>query len=421
MNIPLKFKGDFARSVVTLVTGTVFSQIVVFLLSPIISRIYSPSEMADFAIYTRALVFVSTIATARFESALALPKREEHAFSLYRLLIQLIKYSFFISLFLSLIIVSIFNFSTHTNFILLMIPFGFVPLCFMNIGNNWGLRVGNFKEISRVRMLNSLSMNISNILFGIGGLGYKGLIFGYIVGVTLPATWFTKKYHLLKLKYKDFKHKKRRNVIGKTYLDFPKVMLPHALVDISRDMLLVFFILVYYDKNALGSYDHSFKMLKLPLTVVGSAIGQVYFQKVAVKRNNGESLIEITIETMRNLFLISIIPFGVLMLYGEELFAFVFGEPWRMSGRFSEIMAPWLMINLVVSPVSQLPVVLGKLKPFFWIGLVGSSLLIASLNLPFFVNRTLPFEQVLRFVTWIQFLFMLFVAGWIILIVKKSR
>ncbi len=418
MKIP-KLNSDFAKSVTTLVSGTVLSQLIVFALSPLISRLYSPEESANFSIYARIILFVSTIATARFESALALPKRNEHAFSLYRLIVQLVIISFFISILASIIYVFFGLKKSDESFIYLMIPFGFAPLCMMNIGNGWAMRLGQFKEISRVRMLNSLSMNLSNVFFGWLGLGYKGLILGYIIGVTLPGAWFTRKYHLLKLKYKDFTIRKRKSVIGKTYLEFPKVNLPHALMDITRELLIVYFILLFFDKKVLGSYDFSFKMLKLPLTVIGGAIGQVYFQKIASKKNNGESLFEITIQTMRNLFFISIVPFTVLYLWGEELFSFVFGAEWSLAGKYSEIMAPWLMMNLVVSPVSQLPVVVGKIKSFFWVGLLGSFLLVALLTVPYF-NKSLSFDLILLYINWSQFLFLFFVMLWFIKISKSD-
>ena len=419
MKVP-KLNSDFAKSVTTLVSGTVLSQLIVFALSPIISRLYSPEESANFSIYARIILFVSTIATARFESALALPKRNEHAFSLYRLIVQLVIISFFISILVSIIYVFFGLKKSDESFIYLMIPFGFAPLCMMNIGNGWAMRLGQFKEISRVRMLNSLSMNLSNVFFGWLGLGYKGLILGYIIGVTLPGAWFTRKYHLLKLKYKDFTIRKRKSVIGKTYLEFPKVNLPHALMDITRELLIVYFILLFFDKKVLGSYDFSFKMLKLPLTVIGGAIGQVYFQKIASKKNNGESLFEITIQTMRNLFFISIVPFTLLYLWGEELFSYVFGAEWSLAGKYSEIMAPWLMMNLVVSPVSQLPVVIGKIKSFFWVGLLGSFLLVALLTVPYF-NKSLSFELILLYINWSQFLFLFFVMLWFLKISSNLK
>jgi O-antigen/teichoic acid export membrane protein len=158
-------------------------------------------------------------------------------------------------------------------------------------------------------------------------------------------------------------------------------------------------------------------MLKLPLTVIGGAIGQVYFQKIAAKRNNGESLYEITLITIRNLFFISIIPFSILFMFGENIFCFVFGKDWALAGKYSEIMAPWLMLNLIVSPVSQLPVVIGKLKSFFWVGFTGSILLIGLLLLPYFVK--ISFEDLLIYINYSQLIFLVFVLFWFLNLSKK--
>jgi O-antigen/teichoic acid export membrane protein len=189
-------------------------------------------------------------------------------------------------------------------------------------------------------------------------------------------------------------------------------------MDITRELLIAFFILLFYSKNILGSYDFSFKMLKLPLTILGASIGQVYFQKIAFKKNNGESINEITFLTIKNLFLISIVPFSIIYFYGEELFTFVFGKDWQLAGKYSEIMAPWLMVNLVSSPISHLPIVLGKLRTFFWVGFTGSILLLSILIIPFF-NSNLSFELLLKFINYSQSLFLIFVLIWFIKLSRK--
>ena len=145
---------------------------------------------------------------------------------------------------------------------------------------------------------------------------------------------------------------------------------------------------------------------------------EVYFQKIAVKKNNGESLVGITLETMRNLFLFSIVPFGILFFIGDELFAFVFGENWRQAGEYSQIMAPWLLLNFVVSPITQLPIVVGKLKSFFWIGLMGSLLLIGLFVFPHF-NSNLSFATLLNYINYSQTIFLFFVMFWFIILCKK--
>ncbi len=414
-----RLEGDFVKSVRTLVTGTIFSQLIVFALYPIVSRLYSPEENASFSIYSRIILFVSTLATARFETAILLPKRNEHAFSLYRLIIQLVITTFFISVILSLIYVFFNSRFTEESFIYLMIPIGLIPLCMMNLGNVWAMRLSDFKLISKIRVINSLFMNFTNLFLGLVGLGYKGLIFGYIVGVSIPGLFFLRKYHLLKLKYKDFSTRNRKKIIAKTYVDFPKINLPHTLIDLSREIILVFFILFFYNKNILGSYDFSFKILKLPLTVLGVSIGQVYFQNIAKKRNNNDSIYDITIQTIKNLFLISIIPFTILFFWGKELFSFIFGEEWGLAGKYSEIMSPWLLLNLIVSPISHLPAVIGKLKLFFYVGLIGSILLIGMFLLPY-NYQSISFDYLLYFISYSQSVFLLFVLFWFIKLSYKN-
>jgi hypothetical protein len=75
-----------------------------------------------------------------------------------------------------------------------------------------------------------------------------------------------------------------------------------------------------------------------------------------------------------SLSLLSILPFLVIYFFGAPLFAFVFGAEWRFSGELSEIMAPWLMLNFIVSPLSTIPLVFDKQKAYLIIGLIGSLL-----------------------------------------------
>ena len=82
-----RFNSDFIKSIVTLVTGTMIAQVVTYLLSPVLTRVYTPEDMSYLSLYSRIVAFFAVVATARFELAFPLPKRDEHAFSLYRLLI----------------------------------------------------------------------------------------------------------------------------------------------------------------------------------------------------------------------------------------------------------------------------------------------------------------------------------------------
>jgi len=75
-------------------------------------------------------------------------------------------------------------------------------------------------------------------------------------------------------------------------------------------------------------------------------------------------------------------------------------------------MSPWLLLNLIVSPISHLPAVIGKLKSFFYVGLVGSILLIGMFIIPYY--HTISFDFLLYFISYSQTVFLIFVLFWFI-------
>ena len=66
-------------------SGTVIAQAISYLIAPILTRLYTTSEMGELAFYMRLIGFISAIATLRYEAALPLPKNDSHSFLLYRL------------------------------------------------------------------------------------------------------------------------------------------------------------------------------------------------------------------------------------------------------------------------------------------------------------------------------------------------
>jgi O-antigen/teichoic acid export membrane protein len=194
--------------------------------------------------------------------------------------------------------------------------------------------------------------------------------------------WFFRDFLRAQTKFRISSKSPRNLLIAREYKEFPKISLPHSLMDLGRDLLVAVLLLKLFTKEDFGLYDHSYRMLRLPLVLAGMAIGQVFFQRCAEKINNNENIIPMIKKSVLTLTLLSIAPFAVIFFFGEELFAFVFGENWRGAGTFSEIMAPWFLVNFISSPISTLPMVLRKQKEFFKLAIVGSVLILGCLTIP---------------------------------------
>lgn len=73
------------RSIATLLTGTVASQVIGVITMPILSRIYGPGAFGILAIFLSVSAVVSMVAALRYEYAIVLPEREEDAHRLRQL------------------------------------------------------------------------------------------------------------------------------------------------------------------------------------------------------------------------------------------------------------------------------------------------------------------------------------------------
>lgn len=409
---------EFVASVATLVSGTIIAQAITYSLSPIISRLYTSEEMSYQSLFLRIVTFISIIATARLEMAFNLPKRAEHAFSLFRVSMRLLFLTFIICLIGALVILLIPLADAKLYGVYLVVPFGALFVSTFTQGSNLALRERDFKQISWSKMAQSLTNSLSTIAFY--AFDYMGAILAYTLSVLVGSAFFIRNFQHARKHMVKFRLKGRDFAIAKSYSEFPRINLPHALIDVTKELYIAFFMIQVFEEQVLGLYDLSFRMLRIPVVMLGSSIGQVFYKKAIDLRNDGQSIYPLLIKTLRTLLLLSIVPFGILMLFGEPLFGFVFGQNWAKAGYYSQIMAPWLFMNFLTSPVSLVPTILKRQKIFFYFGIASALLMVFGLAIGvIFPSLKLSFEQILWIVSGSQFVLSGLILWWLVRMTKR--
>jgi len=365
---------EFVQSVAVLMTGTLIAQVIAYVIYGLITRFYyQPEDIAELGIYTRIVGFVAAIATARYELSLPIARQDLHAFYLYRLSFRIA-----VVVLTNTAVIGVFYFVwtpyDPANFLfLLMTVVSTFLVVWINLGTNWSIRKKAFKRISQQRIVNSLVTNGLRWVFALFSWGGLGLIFATMLGSLASGIVFIREYFGIKKFYSGYAAPKRMRVLSREYKQFPTVNLPHVLLDIGIDLLIALFITELFGEDEFGFFSHSYAMVKLPLSIVGQSVGQVFVNKCSEMVNKGQSVLPLLLKTYKTLFLLSIVPFTLLFFFGEELFTFVFSDKWRESGRLSEIMAPWLMLNFLLSPVSGIPLILGRQRAAFVMGIISAA------------------------------------------------
>ncbi len=367
----LKPKSEFSRNVLTLMTGTSIAQAIPIAISPILTRIYTPEDFGVFALYLSVASIVSTMATGRYELAIMLPKKDEDAINIVVLSITI---SFFVSL-LSLLIVSVFN--TQIAYLLgnpAISPWlYFIPVSVLLTGlyqsfNYWSSRKKEYKRLAANRVVQSGVMASSNIGMGVGGFGASGFILSTLLGQGMATFLFYKKICSKDMDLFKYINKLKLIALLKKYKKLPTLNLPNALIDGVRLSGINILIAKFFTTAVLGQFSLAWKMVQTPMSLIGGSLSQVFFQKISsAKKSDLELIVR---KFIIKIFFIAAPIFLILYFYSLDIFTFVFGVKWKLAGESASIMAPWLFLNFISSPISTVFIILNKQEILLFISVV---------------------------------------------------
>lgn len=354
-------KSNFIKGVLVLVGGTTFSQVLNVILSPIITRIYSPEQFGMLTLYT-AIIGIIAVGSFKYELAIPLADSEKKAANIILMCIILLSLFTLITLFVLLIINYFFHDAIKFDQFIWLIPLGVFSLGIYQIFKQWTFRLKEFKNLSRSIIFQNIIGNLVKVLGGFIGLGGSGLILGHIVGQSLGVSQLTKSL---------FTRKQLINCLNKRtifwsikrYNQFPLYSVPiHLLTSVGRHLPIIF-ITFFYGSQVVGLYGLAYSVVRLPMTLVGQAIGDVFFaEAAAIGRKNVERIKRLSNRLVIRLALIGILPSMLLILFGPQLFSIVFGDSWFESGKYASIATIMSFFMLIFAPVSRIYEVYEKQK-----------------------------------------------------------
>ena len=155
------------KAVAYLFSATVIAQSIPFLLSPILTRLYSPESFGLFGSIAAIISIITVASTFRYELAILIPDDDDDAASL---LCVAILFSFFSSIITALILFLVPNITgiEETGLkISLIIPFG-VFISSMVICLNYFLnRKKMYKQMSFAKILNAVNVGSTQLVLGV--------------------------------------------------------------------------------------------------------------------------------------------------------------------------------------------------------------------------------------------------------------
>lgn len=336
----------FFRNILVVMAGTGIAQVIGVVLSPVISRVFSPSDFGIAGSFGAVSGIIAAGVTLDYSQALMLPKEREDA-------INLLGVSFFSTLAISslcllfcLVAPAAANgvMKTRGVWALALLVVATLVSGVNQSCQAWAIRVRAFKHTSASQVIRSAGTNASRLGLGVLKTGAPGLIISNILGNALASVNLVRVTIPDLLASRGRIRRDRMRKLAKEYHDFPLYSASQNVINALSSGLPVLLLTKFFGLAVSGAYAFGMIVMETPIGLVLSALRQVLFQKASESHHLGRNLASLYIRITAALFAMALGPLLILLIWAPGLFSWVFGSQWHMAGEFARSLAIWLAV-----------------------------------------------------------------------------
>ena len=382
--------GGFAANVGFMLIGTVAGQAASVLLSPVLTRLYSPEQFGVLSVYTSVLYMLGVVAALGFELAIPIARSDAEFASL------LLGSALAVGVMTGVVALAawLLPASAFTSMALApLLPYRYLlPLGFLCMGGYYvvvaaATRRGAFGDIARTRISQGLSGPLTQILLGAIGAGAPGLLVGFVIGQSSGT--------FLLLSRSVPRMGDLRNVVSwhgfcttlRRYAQFPLFASWARLLDMAGSGPVFFLLLsACYSSEVAGFLFLTERIIARPLLIVSTSLLQVFTGEAGhAVQSDPAKLGRRFWQVMPRHLLLSTLWIVLANLAADRVFPILFGQQWLAAIPYLRAMSLGYLALVVLHPVSTMlqlmeHQVLAASWQAFRLLLVGGAVLLAWHN-----------------------------------------
>ncbi len=388
-------KKPFVRNVTIVASGTAAAQAITMAFSPLITRIYGAEAFGLLGVFNALVSVVTPIAALTYPIAIVLPKEDAEAKGLVRLS-SLIAVIVFIVVSIVLLVggkslLAMLDSEAIAPYVML-VPLSVLFTAFVQIAQQWLIRKKLFDIRAKVAVLQAFLLNIAKT--GIGLIKPIGAVLVILAtlghGLHSALLWYgIKKSGNLAHSVTD-KEKLKISLknLAMKYYDFPLYRAPQVFLNAISQSLPVLMLASFFGPAAAGFYSIGKTVLAMPSTLVGQAVGDVFYPRITEASHRGEDLTRLILKATIVLAVVGFLPFAIIVAFGPQVFSFVFGGEWVKAGEYARWMALWMFFGFLNRPSVAAIATLSIQGFFLMYEIISIATRVASLAAGFFIFKS---------------------------------
>lgn len=346
----------FRRNTVVQVRANLLTQGLLLLATPILTRLFSPSDFGVAGLFSIAAAFVAAVATVRFDWSMPSAETERDAQVLLGI-------SAFSTILMTLVLLGVFTIPDQKALFALVglepIPFApLVPLLALSSSmlallSSAYVRSGDLQFVSQSKYIQSGTQVLSSLSAGLVGMGASGLVISSTiaggVGVLSMMRHLPKQVWLGLVLFSDYGRVARR------YIRQASLSTAVNFVNFAFNNSLPLLLLFGYSAKEVGIYLVVQRLANTPALLISGGISSSFWSEAArLAKTDVEGLLRFYLKVVRRLLLLAM-PLSIICLAGAYILPFVLGaDDWHQAGVVLAACLPQILGAFIFSSTNHL-------------------------------------------------------------------
>ena len=354
-------KSKRLQNIAKVSSGTLAGQLINIFSVPFFTRIYGAEILGVWAFLNAIFLVVNSFSDLGLKQVIMIGEKTDDEYNqlVYKVISSIALVISIVSTVIILFFFLLINSSEAGLNLLFLSVYSFLAIFTLQqiqICNAWINRRANYNVLMKNPLINNFSFAFFGIVLGLLGFVSYGYFIGWLIGQLITLSHIKKHSPkgLLTFKISDF-----QNVIQKN-LVFIKYQLPSNVLIQIKGQIPTFFIQTFFGIVYLGYFSITLKMLKVPVNLLGNAVGRIFFQEASDLSSKGKAIGMYTYNNMKTMMKFSLIPMILFVSLGSNLLVVILGEDWRTAGEMFTIISFQSYFRLLMMSVSGITALLQK-------------------------------------------------------------
>ncbi len=351
MKITQIFELPLVKNTLKLSTSSALLMFLPLIVTPILSRLYSPADYGEWGFFSSVFYVINSFLFLSYENTLVKSNDDEEIPNLLGVCAIVSSIIILITLlvfFIGRLIGSVFfcRFPDITLLILLLSAQAVHVL-----SNNIANREKKYGIMSVANIVGGTSQASIRVALGVYPLFTYGLIVGNVFAQIFTTLFIVVcLWRTIHLSWHSLSIERVISLAVK-YKKFPLYDAPARFVELSLANIALIIMTFFWTKSEIGCYSMVTQFILLPISVVGSSMGNVFYRELSENVGKADVITTTTQRASKISFVISFLPLVFFVIGGDYLLTIFLGEKWEAAGKLAICLCIYSVPLILTEPL----------------------------------------------------------------------